>query len=301
MGSKGRKETEDRMVAAEERQMEDSQLELRHNVAAMETVSDAVAQAGGEHIEAGAQRLDDASEAAAAGQALGAMGVSDVTRGQEYLFASERAALLSQVVAQAGVQDLGQGASMLAASDDLDVISAIVAGISADDLEDAMDLAAIAGQLSVTGDVVAGLDMPVLAAFLDDRGSWLREIAVDTVLRFGAGRALSDALAETGLDIEALGTGEVSEGLTRMAASGMMAVHSDQVGETGAELVAEGLVEMAAADAMAEASEELAAEGVAEVAEGAYDLGESEALHATAAFLDTVVDAPADRPVEEEE
>lgn len=74
-------------------------------------------------------------------------------------------------------------------------------------------LASITRQLYVAGDVVAGLEMPVLAEFLADPGEWPREIAVDTVLRFGASRTLSDALAKTGLDVQSLGEGEVAEGL----------------------------------------------------------------------------------------
>jgi hypothetical protein len=165
-----------------------------------------------------------------------------------------------------------------------------VGGISAGDLEDAMDLAAISGQLYVAGDVVAGLEMPVLAAFLEDRGQWLREIAVDTVLRFGAGQALADALAETGLDIEDLGAGEMAEGLTRVAVSEVAAARSDELAEAGAEMVAGGLVEMAAAEAMGEASEALAAEGVTQVAEGAAGIGTAEALRAAAEAVEEATD-----------
>jgi hypothetical protein len=176
------------------------------------------------------------------------------------------------------------------ASDDLSVMSAIVAGMSADDLEEGMELAGISGQLVAASDVLEELDMPILSAFLYDRGEWLREIAVNNMLRFGATRALSEAMAETQEQIEELGTDEVNEGLTRMALSEDAAIASEELAAAGARLAAEGLAEIAAARAMGEASAELAVEGIAQVAEGAADLGESEALHATADAVEAIAD-----------
>jgi hypothetical protein len=134
------------------------------------------------------------------------------------------------------------------------------------------------------------LEMPVLAAFLADRGQWWREIAVDTVIRFGAQRALSDALVQTGFDIEELGAGEVDEGLARMAASALAAARSEELAEAGEEMAARGMVEMAAAEAMAEAGEELAAEGVVQVAGGAAALGAAAALNATSEMVEDVAE-----------
>ena len=61
------------------------------------------------------------------------------------------------------------------------------------------------GELYAVGDVSALLGMPVMAAFLENRGEWLQEVAVDNMLRFSSTRALSEALALTGLDIGDLG------------------------------------------------------------------------------------------------
>ena len=200
---------------------------LRERSAEVEALSDAAAQVGAEQVAEGEETLASAREIAAAGRATLAAGVSSVTRGVDALEVSERAALLSETVAAAGVADMAQGAELLAASDDLAVMSAVVAGMSSEDLERGMDLAAIYGELSVVGDVVAALDMPVLAAFLEDRGDWLREIAVDDLLRYGATRALSEAMEETGQEVAGLGSGEVAEGLVRLAASEEMAARSE--------------------------------------------------------------------------
>ena len=80
---------------------------------------------------------------------------------------------------------------MLAASDDLAVQSALVGSLGAEDLETSMDIAAISGQLDVVAQVVAELDMPVLAAFLEEKSIELQDLAVDGIFRAGATRALA--------------------------------------------------------------------------------------------------------------
>jgi hypothetical protein len=203
-------------------------------------------------------------------------------------------------VGAAGVNDISQGAELLAASEDLEVLSALIDGMSVEDLEEGMDLAAISGQMAVAAEVMAELDMPIMAWFLEDRADWLREIAVDNLFRYGATRALSDAMAETGLQVAGLGADEVEEGVARMAASDGMAAVSAEWAEAGARKAVEGLAEMAAAEGMRDASLALAEEGIAQVAEGAADLGASETLHATAEWIEDQADAPDEEQAEED-
>lgn len=127
-------------------------------------------------------------------------------------------------------------------------------------------------------EVADAMGMPIMADFLEDRGQTLHEIAVDTVFRFGATRALSEAIAKTGWQIADLGEEEVAEGITRMAVSAGMAERSEDLAAAGAELTAEGLVEMAAARGMHQAAEELVAEGAADIAAGASELTEAEMM-----------------------
>jgi len=152
-------------------------------------------------------------------------------------------ALFSHLAAAAGVRDLAEGAELLDASDDLGAMSAVVSGISAEDLEDAMDLAAISGQLAAASDIVTELDMPVLAAFLSDRGRWLREIAVDTVVRFGATRALSALMEETGWQLDDLAVDEIAEGLEELAGAEALAERELLAG-AAADLTGKGQVEV---------------------------------------------------------
>jgi hypothetical protein len=186
--------------------------------------------------------------------------------------------------------DVAQGAELLEASDDLAEMSAIVAAMSTEDLERGMDLASLYGELTVAGDVMAELGLPVMAAFLADRGSWLREIAVDELKQYGASRALADAMGDTSLQVGDLGIGEVEEGIVRLAISDEMAEESEALAEAGIEMTVEGLADMAAAEAMRDAGATLAREGIATVADGAADIGASEALHATAERLESAAD-----------
>ena len=150
----------------------------------------------------------------------------------------------------------------------------------------------ISGQLATVGHVVADLNMPVLAAFLFDKGDDLQGLAVDTIFRAGATRALAAAVSATGAQVGDLGANEMAEGLTRLAVSDAMALRSAELAEAGDELTAAGLVEMAAASGMREAAEDLAAEGVAEMVTGAAELG-------AAATMGDVADALEDASDEE--
>ena len=96
-----------------------------------------------------------------------------------------------------------------------------------------MELAAVAGQLHVAADIVATREMPVLAAFLEDKGNLLRVFAVDTVKRAGAGRVLAQAMAETGDKVADMGANEVAEGLIGMAVA-------QEGAERSADLFADG-------------------------------------------------------------
>jgi hypothetical protein len=206
----------------------------------------------------------------------------------------EELSLLSDYVAGAGVRDVVEGAELLAFSDDVAVQGAVVGALAEEDLEQAMELAAIAGQLWTVSDVVDVLDMPVLSAFLEARGEALQQMAVDTIFRYGATRALSDVIAETGLDIGVLGEVEIAEGADRLMAAEEMAIVGEEMEQEGAELAAEGLVELAAARGMRDAAETLAADGIAEVAEGSAEF-------ATAETIADIADAMLDESEDNEE
>ena len=215
-----------------------------------------------------------------------AMGASDVTQGMDAMRVAERVAVLSDAVAEAGVTDLAEGAELLATSEDLEIQGAIVGALAEEDLGQGMDIAAIAGQLFAASEIIDALDMPVLASFLDARGQDLHELAVDAIFRFGATRALSEAVTETGLHVGEMGILEVEEGIDELVAAEGMAYRGEELAEAGLEQTAQGIVEIAAAEGMREASEELAAEGVAEVAEGAAEIGAAATLADFAAALE---------------
>ena len=181
---------------------------------------------------------------------------------------------------------MAEGAELLATSEDIEVQGAIVGALAEEDLGQGMEIAAIAGQLFAVSEIVDALDMPVLAAFLDDKGQDLHELAIDAIFRYGATRALSEAVSETGMHVGEMGVLEVVEGVEELVAAEGMAYRSDELAEAGLEQTAQGLVEMAAAEGMREASEELAAEGVVEVAEGAAEIGAAATLADFAAALE---------------
>ena len=129
-------------------------------------------------------------------EATAAYVASQLTRGEDALLSAERRARLSEMVATAGVNDIVQGAQLVVASEDVQALSAVVSALNADDLEDTMEIASISGELSVISDVLYAMDLPVISAFLQDRGERLKELAVDNIMRYGAVRALTEAMDE---------------------------------------------------------------------------------------------------------
>ena len=190
---------------------------------------------------------------------------------------SERLEVISQVVAAAGVNDIAQGAEMLTHSDDIAVQSALVASLAQEDLELSMKMAAIAGQLEAVGDLALLMDMPTLAEFLDSKSDELQDMAVDTLLRFSATRALSQIMGETSAGIAELGVNEMAEGVVRMSVAEDVADRGEELMDAGAELAAEGLVGAAAAEGFRNAAAELTEQGVSQMAIAGEELGEAEA------------------------
>ena len=140
------------------------------------------------------------------------------------IIGSEAMTELSDVVAIAGEMDIAQGSEALAAAQDIEIQSEVVAALSSDDLERSMALGAIAGQIAVAAEIVYTLQLP---EFLRDKGDELHAIAVDGVKRFGAGRALSEAMIETSNQIGALGANEMLEGMARQDMADAMADLAD--------------------------------------------------------------------------
>ena len=106
--------------------------------------------------------------------------------------------MLGDVVAAAGISDVAQGAELISTSEDIELIGAVVGAISEDDLERGLEIARVSGELSAASVVVARVGMPVLAAFLADRGDQLLGVSVDAIVRAGGTRAIARALADTG-------------------------------------------------------------------------------------------------------
>ena len=91
----------------------------------------------------------------------------------------------------------------------------------------------MAGQLHLASYIVAVRDMPVLAAFLEDKGNLLRVFAVDTVKRAGAGRVWRRRWPRRASKVGDMGANEVAEGLIRMAVA-------EEGAERSADLFADG-------------------------------------------------------------
>jgi hypothetical protein len=170
----------------------------------------------------------------------------------------------------------------LAASDDIAVQSALVGSLSVADLDVGMQLASMSGRMQAVGNIAALLDMPILSLFLENQSAELQDLAIDSMLRAGATRALASAMSATGANVADLGANEVAEGLTRLAVAGDIAVRSEELAEAGAADFVAGVGEVAAAEALDEVAKDVAAEGVAEIATGAEAIGASEVLHTAA-------------------
>jgi hypothetical protein len=192
---------------------------------------------------------------------------------------------ISSVVAEAGVVDLAEGAELIAQSEDVGIQSEVVGFLSEADLDSAMGIAAIAGQLAAVADIVAMRDMPVLVSFLETKSNALHQLAVETVIKFAAGRAVAKSMAQTAGRVGELGVGEMAEGLARVGVAARTAQVSEAMAEAGAEKVVIGAVEIEAGRELTEAGRALAIEGVADIATGAEMIGQAEALDATAGAL----------------
>lgn len=241
--------------------------------AELENVAVGTALEGAEDALDGLDDLDVARGAARIGVAEVGLAASDLTRAEDAALVAARVAQLSQVVGAAGEADIAQGAEMLATSEDIDVMAAVVGLMGEEDLERGLELARLSGELETVGEVMERMGMPVLAAFLADRGEILQDIAVEVVLRLGSTRALAQALAASGADIAALGRNEVGEGLVRIVAAEEAAAASDALAETSDELAERGVEGMMVAGAALGVAKKKARQGVAEIAEGAAELG----------------------------
>ena len=148
--------------------------------------------------------------------------------------------------------------------------------MSEEDLERGMELARMAGEMEAVGLLADRLDMPVLSAFLLTRSEDLQDIAVDTIIRFGSNRALSQMIAAKGVEIGEMGAEEVAEGLTRVAVSKAMADRSEELAAAGVVLGVQGVAEVETALEDVELAREVGYVGVTEIAEGAARLGAAE-------------------------
>jgi hypothetical protein len=150
----------------------------------------------------------------------------------------------------------------------------------------AMELAAVAGQLHVAADIVSAREMPVLAAFLEDKGNLLRVFAVDAVKRAGAGRVLAQAMAETSEKVGDMGANEVAEGLIRMAVAEEGAERSADLFADGAMNAVAGKEELATAVGARKVARKLEKKGIKQVAAGTEAVGQGEAIGAVAVAFD---------------
>ena len=188
-----------------------------------------------------------------------------MTHGVDQMVVAEKLGRLSEVVAAAGALDVAEGIEALATSEDIHVQSAVVASLSSAELARAMELGALSGQLRVASAVVSAREMPVLAAFLEDKGNLLRVFAVDSIMRAGAARALAQAMAATGAKVGDMGANEVAEGLIRMAVA-------EEGAERSADLFADGAMNaVGGEEALAAAAER--SQGRAGSGEGRHQAG----------------------------
>jgi hypothetical protein len=192
---------------------------------------------------------------------------------------------ISTVVAAAGIVDMAEGAALLEKSQDVGVQSEMVRYLSEADLDHAMGIAAIAGQLSVASDIVFMREMPVLADFLEARGHALHQLALESIVKFAAGRAVATSMAATATEVGQMGVDELEQGAARLGVAQRGVVASEALAMAGAEKVLSGAVAIEAAEELRQAGQGLALEGVADLAAGAERIGQAEALDATAGAL----------------
>ena len=136
----------------------------------------------------------------------------------------------------------------------------------------------MSGELSAVAAVVSRIGMPVLAAFLADRGDLLLDVSVDSIVRAGGTRAIARALAETGEQVELLGAEETAEGLTRVVVAGGLAARSNELADDGAALAYEGFAEMELGESVREAAVEVGAAGLTEAGAGMQEINTAGAI-----------------------
>ena len=100
-----------------------------------------------------------------------AAGASDLTSAVDAGIAADRMQTLSDIVGEAGVVDVAEGVDMLLKGGDVKAMGAIVGLMSWEDLDRGMELARMAGEMAAASNVVDLLEMPVLALFLNRRGT----------------------------------------------------------------------------------------------------------------------------------
>jgi len=171
--------------------------ELQETADAVEDIAVREGVLGLDQAAQGVEELGAARAVGAVSRGVLAAGASDVTRGVDQMAVAEGLSRISDVVEAAGVVDMAEGADMLAESQDVEVQSEIVRALGKADLEFAMEIAAISGQVAVVSDIAALRDMPVLAVFLEDKGAQLHELAVESIIKFGASRAVAKSMAQT--------------------------------------------------------------------------------------------------------
>ena len=241
---------------------------------------------GAAGMVAGAQDLKVAKTAGVVGVAEVAAGASDLTRATDAALAAERMQQLSDIVGEAGVVDVAQGVDMLIKGGDVRAMGAIVTLMSREELDRGLELARIAGEMWTVSDLAALLDMPMLADFLEERGTRLQEIAVDQLLRSTGTRALAGSIKRAGQDIEAMGEEEIVEGALRVAVSEAAAERSAELSVASDVLAVKGVDELETAAVAGAVAKEAARTGVAEIAAGAEEMGAGEATEAAGEALE---------------
>jgi hypothetical protein len=259
--------------------------ELQATANAVEDIAIQEGVVGLDQAKQGLNKLEAAREVGTLGRGAIAVGAATLTRGADEIAVAEGLSKISDVVGAAGIVDVAQGAELLEHSEDVEVQSQMVGFLSEADLEHSMGIAAIAGQLAVVADIVTMREMPVLAAFLETKGNMLHQLAVETIIKFGAGRALAASLADTAARVGELGVNEMEEGIARVGVAERASEASDALAAAGARKVVEGAVELEVGQELTQAGQALALEGVADIATGAEMVGQAEALDATAGAL----------------
>ena len=242
--------------------------------------SKAAAEVGAEDVVAGAELLDEAAGAARKTVDLAAAGAADTTRGEDELAASAAFDQLSDAAAGQGLLDAAEGAEVLDVAEQVAAVSTLMAAVTADDMERGMFLASLSGQIRVAADVVDLMNMPILSAFLGQKGRQLRGLAVNEIGRAMAAAALSEGMEAMSDRLALLGMNEVAEGLRELDTSEALRDARDDAVSAGLETAAAGVAEMSAASAEARATQQLAGAGVVMVAQGSEEIGAAEGLEA---------------------